>query len=192
MLDLLRRRQLLVASLSLVGVACGRVTQRVVPTLATSGPPELDSWRELIQVMLSEGLEALRAFDDFAAFRVANTPDSSLHLPSELAWDPPTGKEWDAATRIASGLHGRADQLFSSVTTASIDPSLWRTQRDLADITHSVADLGDALRAYRNRVDRVPPGDASSALDLLDKAWAQWEATAARMGLSRSEAIERA
>ena len=173
-------------------MACGRVTQRVAPTPITASPPELDSWRELIQVMLSEGLEALRTFDVFAAYRVASAPESSLRLASELAWDPPTGKAWDAATRISAGLHGRADQLFIAITTTSIDPALWRTQRELADITHSLADLGDGLRAYRNRIDRVPPGDASSALDQLEKAWAQWEATAARMGLSRSESIGRA
>ena len=175
--------------LSVIATACGHVTQRVLPTLTTSSPPELDSWRELIQVMLSEGLEALRTFDVFAAYRVATAPGSALRLPSELAWDPPTGKAWDAATRISAGLHGRADQLFIAITTASIDPSLWRTQRDMADITHGLVDLGDALRAYRNKIDRLPPGDASSALELLDKAWTQWEATAARMGVGRSEPI---
>lgn len=190
----MRRRRFL-ASLSVVSAAlataCGRITPRAVPTLTTSLPPELNAWREEIQGMLSDSLDALRTFDVFAAYRVAVTPGSSLRLPAALAWDPPTGKAWDAVTHVSLSLHGRADQLLAAATTTTIDPTLWRTQRDLAETTHGLVDLGDALRAYRNRIDRVPPGDASSALELLDKAWAQWEATAGRMGLSRSEAILR-
>jgi hypothetical protein len=76
------------------------------------------------------------------------------------------------------------------VTTTKIDPSLWREQRRLADATHDLLDLGDALGAYRNRVDVLPPGDADNALKLLDQAWAQWDSAAARWGIARAQPID--
>ena len=48
------------------------------------------------------------------------------------------------------------------MTTTRIDASLWREQRQLADATHDLLDLGDRLGAYRNRVDVLPPGDAGT------------------------------
>jgi len=134
-------------------------------------------------------LETLRTFEVFAAYRVSITPDSGLRFASELTWDPPTGAAWDNATHVARGLHGRADQLFQAVTTAQIDPSVWREQRSLADAIYELRVVGDALVAYRDRIDALPPGDASGALTLLDMAWTQWEGTAARFGISRSEPI---
>src|SRR5262249_38821976 len=122
---ILRRRQLLMG-LSLVAIACGRITQKVVPTLTPSLPPELNTWREEIRGMLADALAALRTSDVLAAYRTAFTPGSSLRLPAGLAWDPPTGKAWNAATHVSQGLYGRADQLLGAVTTASIDPTLWR------------------------------------------------------------------
>jgi hypothetical protein len=139
--------------------------------------------------MLSDVLEALRTFDDFQAFRVTTTTDSGMRLASELTWDPPTSAAWDEATHVTRGLKGRAQQLFQAVTTAQLDPSLWREQRRLADATHDLLDLGDALSAYRDRVDQLPPGDASGALVLLDQSWAQWDAVAARWGTGRAEAM---
>jgi hypothetical protein len=79
--------------------------------------------------------------------------------------------------------------LFKSVTTTRIDPSLWREQRKTADATHDLMVLGEALAAYRDRIDMLPPGDANNALRLLDQAWAQWDTTAARWGVGRAEAI---
>jgi len=93
-------------------------------------------------------------------------------------------------THVTRGLHGRAQQLFDSVTSTKIDSSLWREQRKLADVAHDLLDLGEALGAYRNRLDVLPPGDAANALGLLDQAWAQWDAAAARWGIGRAVPIE--
>jgi hypothetical protein len=125
----------------------------------------------------------------FAAYRVSATPDSDRRSKAELVWDPPTGAEWDAATHAAHSLRSRADQLFQAVTTAQVDASIWREQRTLADVAHDIGDLGDALTAYRDRLDNVRPGDASGALALLDDAWAKWQQTADRIGLDRAESI---
>jgi hypothetical protein len=35
----------------------------------------------------------------------------------------------------------------------------------------------------------LPPGDANAALGLLDRAWGQFELTAARWNIARAEAI---
>jgi hypothetical protein len=139
--------------------------------------------------MLSDSLEALRTFDVFAAYRASSAPESSLRSPSALARDPPTSAAWDGATHVTRGLRSRANQLSVAVTTASIDQTFWREQRRLADAVPDLLDLGDALIALRDRIDRLAPGDGSAALGLLDQAWAQWERTAARWGVSRSEAI---
>jgi hypothetical protein len=135
-------------------------------------------------------LESLRTFDVFQAFRVSTATESRMRLGSELEWDPPTSAAWDEATHVTQGLRGRAEHLFLSVTSSRIDPSLWREQRSLADAVHDLVDLGDALSAYRSRVAVLAPGDASSALGLLDQAWAQWDTAAVRWGLSRAEPIE--
>jgi hypothetical protein len=131
----------------------------------------------------------LRAFDVFQAFRVSTAAQSGARLANELAWDPPTSAVWDEATHVARGLNGRAQQLFEAVSTTKIDPSLWREQRKLADAAHDLLDLGDALGAYRNRVDVLPPGDAGNALGLLDQAWIRWDTAAARWGIGRAEPI---
>ncbi len=139
--------------------------------------------------MVTDALTTLRTFDVFAAYRVSATPSSGLRLPSMLAWDPPTGAAWDDATHISRGLHDRANQLFVAISTASVDTSLWRTQREMADATHDLINLGDALQAYRDRLDGLPPGDASGPLDLLDGAWTRWDMVAGRWGMSRAELI---
>jgi hypothetical protein len=157
------------------------------PTLAP--PPDVDRWTLEAQGILSDVLQTLRTFDDFQAFRVSTATNSNLRLASELTWDAPTSAAWDEATHVTRGLHGRADQLFTIVTTARIDPNQWRSQRTLADATHDLLDLGDALGAYRDRVDSLSPGDASGALPLLNTAWAQWDAAAARWGTGRAESI---
>jgi hypothetical protein len=139
--------------------------------------------------MLSDTLAALQTFEVFQAFRVSTAAQSTMRTSAELVWDPPTGGSWDEATHVTRGLHGRAEQLFLAIASATIDPSAWREQRRLADATHDLLDLGDALSAYRDRIDLLPQGDASSALNLLDRAWGQWDAAAARWGVSRSEPI---
>lgn len=188
------RRPLLIkvaaTTLALAGAACTRFAPappRAQTTAVLS--PEFQRWNQEAQGILSDVRQTLRTFDDLQAFRASTAAGSTLRQPSELAWDPPTGVAWDEATHVTRGLHGRADQLFQAVTTADLDPTLWREQRAAADATHDLLDLADALPVYRNRIDLLPPGDGSSVLDLLDKAWAQWEAAAARWSVSRAELI---
>jgi hypothetical protein len=183
------RRQFLVAACVTAAAACGRVPAPPARPTSPASTPELDAWRAQASAILIDALDTLRTFEVFAAYRVAGAPPSDFRPPSTLAWDPPAGAAWDEATHLARGLHGRTDQLVQAITNAQIDPSLWREQRALADQVHDLLDVGDALRAYRDRIDRVPPGDAVSAWSLLDRAWLQWEAAAVRFGLSRSEPI---
>lgn len=183
------RRLFLTVLGGLLVSACVRVAQRAPAPDAPATTPELDAWTAQARSMVSDALQTLRTFDVFAAYRVSITPDSGQRLSSELIWDPPTGLAWDDATHVARGLHGRADQLLQAVTTAQIDPSAWREQRALADAVHDMRDVGDALGAYRDRIDTLPPGDASGALSLLDRAWTQWERTAGRFGVGRAEPI---
>ena len=189
---LIRRRGLLGRlSLSIVclgAAACARSAPPPSPTAVTL-PADFDRWNQEAQGILSDVLSSLRTFDVFQAFRVSSAASSSLLLRSELAWDPPTSAAWDEATHVARGAHGRAEQLFQAITVARIDANLWREQRARADAAHDLLDLGDALGAYGDRVGPLPPGDSSSALGLLDTAWSQWDAAAARWGTSRAEAI---
>jgi hypothetical protein len=177
-----------VAGVGLLVAGCVRVAPRPA-TEPVAPPPEFDTWNKEAEGMLSDALLSLRTFDVFQAFRVGSAAESSIRLTSELAWDPPTAAAWDEATHVTRGLHGRAEQLFLSLTSAQVDSNLWREQRALADATHGLLDLADALTAYRERVDRLPQGDGSGALALLDKAWAQFESSAAAWGLGRAETI---
>ena len=182
------RRYLLLSTLALA--ACGRVQPRQrQPTLLPARPAEMDRWLQEARGILSDVLESLRTFDTFQAFRASTAPNTSTRLPSELMWDPPTSAAWDEATHVTRGVHGRAEQLFNAVTTTRLDASLWRQQREAADATHELLDLSEALAAYRDRIDALPPGDAASALGLLDRAWARWETTAARWGVARAELV---
>jgi len=188
----IRRRSLLngllLSPLALGAAACGRAIP--APAATTVPPrPDFDSWNREAAGILSDALQSLRTFDVFQAFRVGTVIESNPRASSELAWDPPTSVGWDEATHVTRGVRARAELLFQAVTTARIDPSLWREQRALADATHDLLDLGDALGAYRDRIDTLPPGDGAAALGLLDRAWAQWDAAAARFGLGRSELV---
>jgi hypothetical protein len=185
---LVRRRVLL-------GLLVTGATSACLPSGPTQREPTptssalTDSWRASALGIVSDALTTLRTFDVFAAYRVSATPSSGLRLPSMLAWDPPTGAAWDDATHVSRGLHDRANQLFVAISTASLDSTLWRTQREMADATHDLIDLGNALQAYRDRLDGLPPGDASGPLDLLDRAWTRWDSVAGRWGMSRGEPI---
>jgi hypothetical protein len=183
----LRRRKLLLSGLGLCVGACARVSPRP-SSVAPAAGVEFDAWRQEAQGMLSDALQALRVFDVFHAFRASTAPESDRRLSAELAWDAPTSTAWDEATHIALGMRGRAEQLFLAVTNARVDPGLWREQRATADLTSDLVDLGAALKAYRDRIDRIG-GDASGALGQLNQVWAQWESAAARWGVGRSEAI---
>jgi len=176
------RRSLLLSAIAALATACSRVVATRPPAASAVLPAEFDRWNQEAQGILSDGLQTLRTFDDFQAFRAGNAS-------AGLAWDPPTGAAWDEATHVARGLHGRAEQLFRVVTTATLDQTVWREQRSLADATHNLLDLGDALGAYRDRVDTLPPGDAAGGLELLEAAWSQWDTAAAGFTISRSEPI---
>jgi hypothetical protein len=189
MLTPTRRRFLLGTLLALGGAACGRVVPgRPSPPPEPSLTGDFNGWRQEAQGILSDALQALRTFDGFHAFRVSTAAESGMRLGSELAWDAPTSAAWDEATHVARGLRGRAEQLFVAVTTSHVDPDLWREQRAIADRTGDLVDLGSALNAYRDRIDRIG-GDATGALAQLDQVWGQWEAAAARWGISRAESI---
>jgi hypothetical protein len=179
------RRSLLLSAIAALSAACSRVSAARPPAATAVLPAEFDRWNQEAQGILSDGLQTLRTFDDFQAFRFSSTGNTS----AGLAWDPPTGAAWDEATHVSRGLHGRAEQLFRGVTTATLDSTVWREQRSLADATHNLLDLGDALGAYRDRVDTLPPGDAAGGLELLEAAWAQWDAAAAGWSISRAEPI---
>jgi hypothetical protein len=184
------RRLFLLSCVAATATACARTAPRPPAPTAVALPPDFGGWNQEARGILSDGLETLRAFDVFQAFRVSTAAQSGARQANELAWDPPTSAAWDEATHVTRGLRGRAQQLFELVTTTRIDPSLWREQRKLADATHDLLDLGDALGAYRNRVDVLPPGDADNALKLLDQAWAQWDSAAARWGIARAQPID--
>jgi hypothetical protein len=184
------RRSLLYGVLTALATsACVRVSQSQAIPPASASTPQLDGWNAEARAMLQDALRTLRTFDDFAAFRVSTTESSGMRSAAELVWDPPPGAAWDDATHVARGLHGRADQLFQAITSAQLDQSVWREQRMLADLVADIRLVGDALASYRDPLDWLPPGDASGALTLLDRAWAQWESTAGRLGLARAEAI---
>jgi hypothetical protein len=184
------RRLFLISCVAASATACSRAAARPPAPTAVALSPDFAAWNQEARGILSDGLETLRAFDVFQAFRVSTAAQSGTRLPAELAWDPPTSAAWDEATHVTRGLHGRAAQLFESVTTSRIDPGLWREQRKLADATHDLLDLGEALGAYRNRIDVLPPGDAANALGLLDQAWARWDTAAAQWGIGRAEPIQ--
>jgi hypothetical protein len=182
--------QLALGGLTLVVTnACARVPEHAAALPTPTTTPDLDSWRTKALTMLADGLQTLRTFEVFAAYRVSITADSGRRSASELLWDPPTGADWDAATHLAHGLRGQADQLFQAITTTQQDPSVWREQRALADAVHDIGDVGDALGIYRDRLNGLRPGDASGALPLLDDAWAKWQQTADRLGLGRAESV---
>jgi hypothetical protein len=183
------RRALIGGMLALSGAACARVPLRAAEPPTPGATPELDAWRAEAGSMLADALQTLRTFEIFSAYRVSVTTVSDRRLPNELIWDAPTGVEWDAATHVARSLRARADQLLQAISVTQVDASVWREQRALADVAHDIGPVGDALGAYRDRLDQLKPGDAAAALSLLDEAWGKWEHTASAIGLGRAEAI---
>jgi hypothetical protein len=184
------RRAALLALVSTALCACTQIKGRATPPPAPARPAEFGRWTNEALAMLSDGLETLQTFETFAAFRVSSAKSSDRRSATDLAWDPPTNAQWVEATHVARGLHGRAEQLLGNVSTARIDVGLWRDQRDVADATSGLLDLGDALNAYRDRVSRLgPAGDATDTWDLLDRAWALWDTSASKWELSRARSV---
>jgi hypothetical protein len=183
------RRGFVVGLLALGTAACARLPVRAAAPATPTVTPELDAWRGEAASMLSDALQTLRTFEVFSAYRVSVTTGSDRRLANELVWDPPTGAEWDMASHLAHSLRARADQLLQAISVTQVDASVWREQRALADVAHDIGPVGDALAAYRDRLDGLRPGDAAGALSLLDDAWSKWEQTALAIGLSRAEAV---
>jgi hypothetical protein len=170
--------------LLIAGAACVQPPPAPERTAGGTTHPDRERWEHEARGILSDALETLGTFEIFAAYRVAGADQA------QLAWDPPTTEEWNEATHVARGLHGRADQLFQQISSSPADASLWRQRRALAENAAGLLELGQALAAYRTRIDFLGPGgDGSGAWDVLDRAWAQWDANAARWGLSRAEPI---
>jgi len=186
---LVNRRTILLASLAAFASGCTRLVPRSVPTAVPVGA-EFEPWNREARAILSDGLETLRTFEAYAAFRVSTADQSERRAPTDLAWDPPSNADWTEATHVARGLHGRAEQLEQRVSTATVDPVTWRQQRDLAAWTHELVDLGDMLKAYRDRIDRLPVGsDATQLWSALDAVWQRWDTSAAHWGVSRAEPV---
>src|SRR5437588_12874581 len=118
------RRFFLLSCVAASAAACARIAPRPPVPTAVALPADFASWNQEARGILSDGLETLRAFDVFQAFRVSTAAQSSMRLGSEMVWDPPTSAAWDEATHVTRGLHGRAQQLFEAVTTARIDSRL--------------------------------------------------------------------
>ncbi|MDQ3809959.1 MAG: hypothetical protein M3336_06675 [Chloroflexota bacterium] len=181
---------MLLASLGVLMAACARIEPRPQPPPTPQPPAEWARWDREARAILSDALEALRTFEIYAAFRVSIATESDRRSANDLAWDPPSSAAWDEATHVARGLHGRAEQLFLQVSAAQLDGSHWRLKRELGEWTSDLLALGEALSAYRARLQVLPSGsDGSASWDLLDRAWARWDTSAAHWGLRRSESI---
>jgi hypothetical protein len=184
------RRVLLVSFALTLAAACARVGQRAQPPAFGEPQAEFKRWENEAKAILSDGLETLRTFEVYAAFRVSLAPSSERRAATDLVWDAPSNAAWNEATHVARGLHGRAEQLFLGVSTAQVDAALWRQQRDMADGANLLVDLGDALRAYRERLDHLDAAsDGTAVWELLDRVWAQWDASATRWRVSRTELV---
>ena len=187
----MRRRGFLIVALFGGVVACVRPAPRAPDVEATPvTPPGADAWRKEAQAILSDGLQALQTLSVFAAYRISNASSSDLRSPVELPWDPPTSWDWDEATHDAQALHGRAEHLLQTISTAQVEAPSWRERRDRAEAAHGLIDMSNDIARYRDRIDHLSPGgDGSGALDLLDQAWMSWESSAAAWGVSRSELL---
>ena len=183
------RRGLLAVCVALVATGCARVAPRA-PVPTPTAPAEFGPWRREAREILSDALETLRAFEDFAAFRVSTAAATARRAATDLSWDPPGSGLWAEALHVSEGLAGRADQLFLRVLNAQLDRSLWREQREMADQANELVTLGEALNAYRGTLERLPPrSDGTDAWAALDRLWASWTACAGQWNVSRTESI---
>src|SRR6266704_4275910 len=96
------RRFFLLSCAAATASACARTAPRPPAPTAMPLPADFGGWNQEARGILSDGLETLRAFDVFQAFRVSTAAQSSM------AWDPPTSAAWDEATHVTRGLYGRA------------------------------------------------------------------------------------
>jgi len=186
---MLTRRGLLVAVGALAAAGCTSITPRAhVPSPPT--PAEFAPWRREAREILSDALDTLRAFEDYAAFRVSTADESARRGTTDLSWDPPRIAIWSEALHVAEGLGGRADQLFQRAVNTQVDRAAWREQRDIADMAHELVVLGESLKAYRGVIEQLPAlTDGTETWAQLDRLWAQWAANAANWNATRTELI---
>jgi hypothetical protein len=187
----MRRRELLIGLGGLGLAACVRPAPRApAPTESPERPAEFSAWEREAKAILSDALQTLRTFEDFLAFRLTFAAQTDRRATSELAWDPPSGRAWDEATHVARGLRGRSEQLFQQVSQRVVDAAAWREQRDMAANASALRDLGDALDDFRVRTQYLAAaGDGTAAWEVLDRAWARYDASAAQWGTGRAELI---
>jgi hypothetical protein len=190
MAERLTRRTALLVLASGLGAACARPTPRPTPPPEAPDTSALDAWDAEAQDVLAKALGVLHTFDTFSAYRISRVNNSSLRSPRELVWDPPTTAEWADAQDSARSLKARAGSLFQAVSTANIDPNLWRERRVLAAASRSLADMTNWLVSYQEAVATLErESDGSRALPSLSKAWEQWEASSAYWSVDTTEAI---
>jgi hypothetical protein len=148
----------------------------------------VDAQARTIVVALLASLGALEAF---AAWRISRAADSGLRSPSELEWDPPSARAWQSVDDLPN-VHNRALALLQSVSLPPGTPELWRARRDVSEDLHALVDAVAAQRAYRAALDHLegPDGEASAALDRLDRARQLWQTSAARWGVDRAELLQ--
>ncbi len=187
----MRRRAFLAAIAGTAAVACAPRAVPRAPEHTLQELPSQDVWAATARDILVDGLQALRAYDEYAAYRATLDPASSLRSRWELPWSPPAVATWRATTERTYGLRARASGLEGKVAYSVEDPALWRERRSAAEGAALVVDFVDALVAYRARVDHLSPGgDGSGALPLLTTAWERWNAAAAAWDVTRAERLE--
>ncbi len=187
---LLTRRLVLIEALAALGWACQRPAPRPTATATRIAPEAFSGWQREAREILSDALQTLRTFEGYLAFRANNVRTGNQDGPVELAWDPPTRMQWAEALHVSEGLRGRAQQLFLAIARSEVNPAAWREQRDWAQSAQELVDLGDALNAYRARLERIPADSrAMDTQDALDQVWARWESSASQWGASRVERI---
>src|SRR5205807_1325913 len=86
------RRFFLLSCVAASATACARIAPRPPAPTAVVLPPDFTGWNQEARGILSDGLETLRAFDVFQAFRVSTAAQTGARLANELAW-----VRWDTA-----------------------------------------------------------------------------------------------
>lgn len=188
----MQRRRFVLGVLAAAASACIRPEPRATLTPPSGDLEQLERWRAEGRAILQEADPALRTFDVYAAYRLSTAADSvsDARYPGEPAWYPPKKAALQDAMEIADRLQPRGVELHRLVTTSLLDDSVWRERRQLADITIVLADMTDALKAYRDAAGRIAPRtDGSEALPRLLRARARWTAAADGLGVVRYESM---
>src|SRR6266702_2575973 len=94
------RRFFLLSCAAATASACARTAPRPPAPTAMPLPADFGGWNQEARGILSDGLETLRAFDVFHAFRASVAAQSG----TALAWDPPSSAAWNEASHVTRGL----------------------------------------------------------------------------------------